>query len=427
MENKKYTSSLFDFISHSPTAFHAVESLKLRLEEAGYCPLAAGETPAAGGKYYVTKNNSSLIAFRKGEDPDRGFLIAASHSDSPTFRVKLSPTLAGTYTRLAVEKYGGMIYYTWLDRPLSIAGRVFVRTGGAIEERLLHVDRDLLTIPSLAIHMNRAVNDGYKFNPAVDLLPLYGGKGAKDLLALIGEELGVPAEDIVSHDLFLTVREPGRVFGEKNEFILSPRLDDLECVYTSLEGFLAAENDGCTPVLAVFDNEEVGSATKQGAASSFLYDTLLRVAGSREAYERMAEQSFMISADNAHAVHPNHPEFADPTNAPVMNGGVVIKYNATQHYATDGLSDATLREICRLHGVKLQNYYNRADLPGGGTLGSIADTKVPIPTVDIGLPQLAMHAAVETAGAEDVAEAVSLFRAFFSTDYRREGNKICLN
>ena len=421
-----YANSLFDFIRRSPTAFHAVAEMKRLLLADGYTELSPGAPVVGAGKYFVTKNASSLIAFRSSGKPERGFLIAASHSDSPTFRVKLDPALGGRYTRLAVERYGGMIYYTWMDRPLSVAGRVFVRTAdGAIEQRLAHIDRDLLTIPSVAIHMHRSVNENCALNPAVDLLPLFGAENtAAAFNRLLAESVGLAeGEEIVSHDLFLTVREEGRVFGGNGEFILSPRLDDLECVYTSFEGFRSASETDCTPVLAVFDNEEVGSATKQGAASTFLADTLLAIAGSRENYEKMLAQSFMISADNAHAVHPNHPEYADASNAPVINGGVVLKYNASQRYATDGFSDALLREICRKASVRLQNYYNRADLPGGGTLGSIADTKVSIPTVDIGLAQLAMHAAVETAGAADIEDALRLFTAFFSSDITVRGDR----
>ena len=351
-------------------------------------------------------------------------MIVSSHSDSPAFRVKITPETVGAYARLEVEKYGGMIYYSWLDRPLSVAGRVVVRTKSGVESRLINFDRDLVSIPSLAIHMNRGVNDGAKFNPAKDLLPLYStdkDKGA--FVSSVAAELGVKAEDILSHDLFLYNREEGRLFGKDSELVLCPRLDDLGCVYASLEAFVNADCAKATPVLAVFDNEEVGSETKQGAASTFLFDVLSRLTSDHEDYRIAVENSFMVSADNAHAIHPANPEMSDADNAPVLNGGIVIKYNANQKYATDVYSDAIFREICRGAGAKVQSYYNRADLPGGSTLGSISDTKVSVPTVDIGLPQLAMHSASESMGAHDLDEMVKALSAFFTSGLSKKGGK----
>ena len=386
-------TELFEFIKNSPSAYHTVASVKDALTQNGYTELYEGdEWHITDGKgYFVTKNGTSIIAF-KARSGANGFMIAASHSDFPSFRLKISPETSGAYTRLLVEGYGGMINYTWLDRPLSIAGRVVVRTECGVASRLVNIDRDIAVIPSVAIHLNRLVNDGYKFNHS----------------------------DIVSHDLFLYNREAGRMVGAKNEFVLAPRLDDLGCVFSSLKAHISAKESDSIPVLAVFDNEEVGSSTKQGAASTFLYDTLKRISGGD--LEKMLASSFMVSADNAHAKHPNHPELADAENAPVLNGGIVVKWNANQKYATDGVSDAIFRTICERCGAKTQIYYNRADMPGGSTLGSISNTKVSVATVDIGLPQLAMHSAIETAGAEDVSELIKALTELFGTSLKKTAN-----
>ena len=422
----KHTEGLFEFIKNSPSAYHAVNTVREMLEAEGYTELYESDRwkLAVDGKYYVIRNGTSLIAFRTVRDA-RGFMICASHSDAPTFRVKVTPEAVGAYTRLEVEKYGGMIYYTWLDRPLSVAGRVILRTPDGVESRLVNLDTDLLTIPSLAIHLNRGVNDGAKFNPAKDLLPLYSSGAEKgDLVKSIAEQLGVDSENILSHDLFLYNRDEGRRVGKDGEFILCPRLDDLGCVYTSTVAFLAARGAQSLPVLAIFDNEEVGSETKQGAASTFLRDTLLRISGSDQSLAVALENSFMLSADNAHAKHPAYPEMSDPDNAPVLNSGVVIKYNASQRYTTDGLSDALFRTVCKRAGIKVQTYCNRADLPGGSTLGSISNTRVSVPTVDIGLPQLAMHSANETAGAHDIDSMISAITEFYSTTMAKKGTKV---
>ena len=416
-------NGLFDFIKNSPTAFQAVGNVAIMLERAGYVRLYEDEmsTLNEGGKYYFLRNGTSLIAFSLPKSPV-GFMISATHSDSPSFRLKLGEERSGVYTRLDVEKYGGMIYYSWLDRPLSLAGRVLVNTECGIESVNVNIDRDLVTVPSVAIHLNRGVNDGYKFNPATDLLPLYRVGEGKHILDLVAEASGVARDSIASHDLFLYNREEPKRIGAEGELILSPRLDDLECVYSSLIGFLNATPTASVPVFAIFDNEEVGSATKQGADSDFLEATLKRIAGDR--YYAMLENSFMVSADNAHALHPNHPELSDAQNAPVLGRGIVVKFNASQRYATDGISSAVFTRICNNCGVKVQTYYNRADLPGGGTLGSIADTRVSVPTVDIGLCQLAMHSATETASVSDFYGMVSALTAFFSTSILRHGEKI---
>ena len=410
-----YSKSLFNFIDSSPTAYHTVATVKRELLNNGFSELSEGEAwnLCDGKKYFVIRNGTSIIAFIYRASA-KGFMIVASHSDSPAFRLKVTPDIAGAYTKLEVEKYGGMIHYSWFDRPLSVAGRVLVRTDSGIESKLVNIESDLAVIPSIAIHMNRSVNDGYKFNPAIDLLPIFSQNEERGLtLSLIAKELGIEKDAIVSHDLFLYNRECGKTVGANGEFILSPRLDDLECVFASLRSFLDAKESESVPVLAVFDNEEVGSETKQGAASTFLARVLNRIADDN--YDSMLYNSFMVSADNAHAKHPNHPELADADNAPLLNEGVVIKWNANQKYATDGVSAAIFGQMCKRVGVKVQNYCNRADMPGGSTLGSISNTKVSIPTVDIGLPQLAMHSANETAGSADIGYMIAALTEFYSS------------
>lgn len=418
----KRIENLLTFIINSPSAYHTVDSVKEQLLSAGFTQVSGGDLKAYsdGGRHFVIIGGSSIIAF---EGKGNGFMITASHSDSPAFRVKNGFELHSTYNRLSVEKYGGMIHYTWLDRPLSVAGRVVIKTDTGIEERLVNLDKDAMIIPSVAIHLNRGVNDGAKHNPAVDLIPLLG-RNNDSIETAIADKLSVNPSDIISHDLFVYNRDKGRVCGVSDELIVSPRLDDLQCVHASLRGFLdSPENKNAVKVLAVFDNEEVGSETKQGAASSILHDTLKKIAGSEEKYYSMLENSFMISADNAHALHPNHPELSDKENAPLLGGGVVIKHNGNQRYTTDGVSEAILRSIGTKASISFQHYYNRADIPGGSTLGSIATTKVPISSVDIGLPQLAMHSANETASVSDYLEMEKLLTAVYTASLAKTGNK----
>ncbi len=420
---------LFDFIRRSPTPFHVVQALSERLQAAGYIPLP--ETVSwqlqPGGAYYVTRNGSSLIAFRIPSGDWSGFLITASHSDSPTFQVKENGELAGPegYLRLNTEPYGGMLMAPWLDRPLSLAGRVAVRLAdGTIASRLVDLDQDLLVIPSVAIHLRRDANKGAALDPKTDLVPLLGLDQPKGCLKkLAAQAAGVEEQDLLSTELFLYLRQTGTVLGAGGELIAAPRLDDLQCVYGCLEGFLQSREQGCLPLYAVVDNEEVGSATKQGADSTFLSDILRRIcAASGRDLPAAAAASLMLSADNAHAVHPNHPEYADTDNRPRLNGGVVIKRTASQRYATDGLSAAIFAEICRRAQVPVQHLTNRSDLPGGSTLGNIANTHVSLPTVDIGLPQLAMPSVYETAGAADTDHLIRAVAAFYSTPLRCGGD-----
>lgn len=423
---------LFSFLDQSPNAFFAVKNMCDTLEQAGMVCLYEGEPwdLEAGKGYYVTRNDSALIAFRIPKADYTGFQIMASHCDSPVFKIKTNTeiTVDRQYVKLNVEKYGGMLCSPWLDRPLSVAGRVVLRTEEGIETRLVNIDRDLLIIPNLAIHMNRQVNDGYKFNAQVDMLPLFCEKGEESdvFLKLIASEAGVSAEDILDTDLFLYNRMPAVSLGLNNEFISSGRLDDLQCAFASLKGFVEASPKNSAAVHCVFDNEEVGSGTKQGAASTFLKDTLRRINSAmgrtEEEYLMSIASSFLVSADNAHAVHPNHTDKADPTNRPYLNKGIVIKYSANQKYTTDAVSGAIMRAICRQADVPCQTFANRSDLPGGSTLGNISQSQVALNTVDIGLPQLAMHSPYETAGAKDTAYLIEAAKVLFSSSVEGRGN-----
>ena len=415
---------LLDFLDASPSCYHAVDNLARRLEAEGYERLREVEpwTLRTGGKYYVVRGDSSLAAFRVPGGVPAGFMLAAAHSDSPTYKVREEAEVlsAGNCVRLAVEPYGGMIARSWLDRPLSVAGRLVVRREGGIATQLVNVDRDLLVIPSVAIHLDREVNQGTALKANTDLLPLLGcGTERGRFRALLAEAAGVPEEDILSTELFLYPRVAAVLLGAEGEFVASPRLDDLQCVFGCLEGFLAAKEGGSVPVLCVFNNEEVGSGTRQGADSTFLTDVLERISTALgRDWRLMAVNSFLVSADNAHAVHPAHPELSDGAERPVLNGGVVLKYNAGQKYTTDAVSGAVFREVCRAADVPVQRYSNRADLPGGSTLGNISSAHLSIPSVDIGLPQLAMHAAYEVAGSRDTALLVRAMAEYFSRSFR---------
>lgn len=410
---------LLSFIAASPSRYHACAKLKSRLLAEGYTllPEQAEWDIRPGGRYVVIRNDSSLLAFRVPAADVTGFTLAAAHADSPTFQIKEhAEKLSARCTVLDTERYGGMLMNPWFDRPLSVAGRIVVEQDGQLETRLVNLDRDLMIIPSVAIHMNRAANDGVKVQANVDTFPLLGC-GSPDLRAIVAESAGVRPEQILGHDLFLYLRERGTVLGARQELLAAPQLDDLECAFALTEGFLRAAPSRAIPVLAVFDNEEVGSETKQGAASSFLRDTLRRLTAalglSEQAYLRLLAGSFMVSADNAHAQHPNHPEFADGQNTPYLNGGITIKFNANQRYTTDAVSAAAFRLLCQETGVAVQVYSNRSDLPGGSTLGSISNTRVAVPTVDIGLPQLAMHSSFETAGVQDLEDLVRVMTAYY--------------
>ena len=420
-------SKLFEYIKNSPTAFHACKTSADMLAQNGYVELFEGDKweLVPNGKYFVRRNGSSLIAFRAPGKCENGFMITASHSDSPCLKIKDNDTLSDpNYTRLSTEVYGGPIFSTWLDRPLAVAGRVCVKSENGIKSCLVDTKAPCVVIPNVAIHMNREVNRGFNFNQSVDLIPLFDGVSPqKSFKKMIAELVGADAEDILASDLFVYNCQDGVEWGS---FISSPRLDDLQCAFACLTAFLSAKEEKATPVYALFDNEEVGSSTKQGAASTFLYDVLERVASSLgdgcEAYRRALTNSFMVSCDNAHAIHPNHPEYSDKNHTSKMNGGVVIKYNANQKYTTDGVSSAIFKKICENTNVPYQLYCNRADMPGGSTLGSIATTKVSVKTVDVGLAQLAMHSSFETAGAQDTEYMVNAIKELYSSAIKQDAN-----
>lgn len=420
--------ALFDFLDRTPNAFYAVENMRQILTEHEYTPLREQDSwhLEEGGKYFVTRNDSALIAFRIPKDAS-GFHIVATHGDSPAFKIKTHAeiTADNSYVKLNTEKYGGMLMSTWMDRPLSVAGRVASETPNGIETRLVNIDKDLVMIPSLAIHINREANTGYTFH-AQSELPLFGQIESKDgFLELVAEAAGVRQEDILDTDLFLYNRMKAVKYGAQEAYIASGRLDDLQCAFASLQGFLYAEPKQIA-VHALLDNEEVGSGTKQGASGTFLSDVLHRIAassGKETDYLRMVSESFMVSADNAHAVHPNHMETSDPTNRPHLNGGIVIKYNANQKYTSDAVSAALFRSICKQAKVPVQTFVNHSDQAGGSTLGNLSQAQVSLNSVDIGLPQLAMHSAYETAGAKDTAYLIEALREFYSCKIRRDGNR----
>ena len=425
---------LIEFIESCSSMFHTAATLSERLEQAGYIYLPEGSAweVERGGSYFTRRNNSSVIAWHVGADVPAAdaanggyhFQLTASHADSPTFKVKSVAELEGPgdYLRLNVEAYGGVIDYTWFDRPLSLAGRAFVREGSRIESRLVSLNRDVAIIPSLAIHMSRDVNAGFAPNRAVDLCPLIsaGDMPGGSFNALIADALEVEPEQLVASDLFLVNRQAPCVWGACDEFVSSPKLDDLACAFTALKAFTAAKNEACVSVFACFDNEEVGSGTKQGAMSTFLRDTLARVnvgmGFDEETYHRALSGSIMLSCDNAHATHPNHPEKADAQNSPALNRGLVIKDAANQHYCTDAFSRAAVIGVLEAAGVPYQTYANRSDIAGGSTLGNLSNVQASMHAVDVGLPQLAMHSSYETGGARDVALAIDALTAFYSTN-----------
>ena len=424
---------LVRFLDESPTCYHAAANVKAALNAAGAVELRESKPwkLEKGTLYVVERGDSAVIAFRVPEKRFHGFLLAAAHSDSPTFKIRERAEVpsAGNTLRLSVEPYGGGIWRGWLDRPLSVAGRVVIRQGNRLLSRLVNIDRDLLVIPGVAIHMDRTVNKGTELNPAADLLPLLGcGREPGAFRKLIAEAAGVREEHLLSTELFLYPRTRAVQTGLQGEFIVSPRLDDLQCVFGCLEGFLAAQPGENLPVLAVFNNEEVGSNTRQGADSTFLTDVLERIADgcglSKEEWKAAVANSFLVSADNAHAIHPAHSEYADKGEFPVLNGGIVIKYNANQKYTTDAVSAAVFKLFCEKVNVPCQTFTNRSDMAGGSTLGNIANTKVSLNTVDIGLPQLAMHSPYETAGTKDTGYFCEVAKKFFSSSVQMKANGI---
>ena len=425
------TRKLLQFISDSPTSFHVTANLAVMLAARGFEHLPENQpwNLYPGMKYFVTRNESSLIAFCIPEEPFESFQIAAAHSDSPSFRLKENPEIeaAGHYVQLNVEKYGGAILSPWLDRPLSIAGRVLVRNGHILESCLVNLDRDLVLIPNLAIHMNREVNNGYQYHVQKDLLPVFA-EGLPDgsLNRLLAEALDVNEQDILTGDLFLYCRTPGSIWGAHEEFFSSPKLDDLQCAWSIVQALVSTHNEMNVTVACIFDNEEVGSLTKQGASSTFLSDTLQRINAAlgrtQEQYHTAVASGFMVSADNAHAVHPQHMDKADLVNRPLMNHGPVIKFSANQKYTTDAVSCSIFREICDIADVPCQTFFNHSDVAGGSTLGNLSNAQVSLNSVDIGLAQLAMHSPYETAGVRDTLYLIQALAGYFNTPiYCEEG------
>lgn len=419
---------LKDFLDHSHSPYHAAANLAARLDADGYTRLSEGADwqLEKGGKYYFTRGGCAVFAFRIPTADPVGFSIAAAHSDRPSFKLKENGVLEGKYTRLSVEGYGGMLIGTWLDRPLSLAGRVQVATEHGAESRLVDIDRDLLLIPNLAIHMNRAANDGYKWDLKSDTMPLFAGADKKAAFQEILTE--VAGGEILGQDLYLYPRMDAALWGSEEEFISACALDDLQCVWCCAEGFKNAKESASIPVLSIFDSEEVGSSSMQGADSNVLERLIRRIcAACGLDADRMLSNSFLVSADNAHALHPNRPEMADSTNAPLVNGGPVLKFNANLRYTTDGLAAAIFRSVCRKAGVNVQTYHNRADIPGGSTLGHISMAHVSVPTADVGLAQLAMHSCYETAGTRDSLDMVRVMETFYGLTLTRDEQGFALN
>lgn len=432
MKNElEYARQMIDFIYQSPTPFHAVNNIKKELIYEGFTELGEDEKweLQKSGRYFVERNDSAIIAFVVGSSvvAKRGFKIVGAHTDSPTFRVKPNPEIISenSYMKLNTEAYGGAILSTWLDRPLSIAGRVTLRNNDILfpKTELVNINRPILVIPNLAIHMNRNVNKGIELNKQVDMLPIIGLinenlEKENYLLKVIAEELNVKCDDILDFDLLLYEYDKGCIMGLNNEFVSCSRLDDLEMVHAGLTALINSRSSEATNVLVCFDNEECGSSSKQGADSQFLSDTLERIVlsygGDREDFFRALYKSFMVSSDSAHAVHPNRGEKADPTNRPHINEGPVIKINANQKYASDSNSISVFQEICKKANVPFQKFVNRSDEVGGSTIGPISANHVAVKTVDIGTALLAMHSIREMCGVADHSYVERVLEEFYN-------------
>ena len=427
---KKFAENMLDFIYESPTQFNAVEVSAETLEKNGFEKLNPKENwkLEVGKKYYTTKNSSALVAFKVNSDEveKEGFRIIGSHTDSPGFRIKPNAEMesCGAYLKLNTEGYGGMILSTWLDRPLAMAGRVFLRGENPFKpvEKIVNINKPVCIIPNLAIHMNRSINDGYKYNKQTDMLPLVGlinEQLEKDnyMVKLLASELNVEVEEIIDFDIFLYEYEKGCFTGANEEFISTGRLDNLSMYYSSVEALLDSDSKSGISIAVGFDNEEVGSSTKQGADSNMLLNILERICISlgkdRQQFFEAIENSFIISSDLAHAVHPNVNGMADPTNRPVMGKGPVIKVHAGQAYTSDGYSISVYKEICRECGVEYQEFVNKSDQRGGSTIGPISSTHIDIPSVDIGAPILSMHSIRELGCSEDFYNTYKTFVKFY--------------
>lgn len=417
-----YLKNCLSFLDAAPSPFHAAKEAATRLEQAGYALLSEGDAwkMAPGGKYYTVRNGSSVIAWKCPKEALSGWRSALSHSDSPAFRISETNAGSGSFGKARIEEYGGPRLSTWMDRPLKAAGRLFVKTADGIESVLVETGA-LLIIPTLCCHFDREGRTGGKLNMSADLQPITGS-APRDLMDAVKSAANLPTDaEIVGFDLVLALTEKATVFGLSDDLFVSPRIDDLAAAAASLDGFLSADTasrDRCD-LWCMFDNEEVGSATRQGAGSMFLADVMRRI---EEAFSlspedalRARANAFFLSIDNAHATHPNHPEASDPAHPIALNGGVVVKLTANQRYTSTAMTAAIFEEVCRRADVPTQLFYNRPDVLGGGTLGNILSQKISVPMVDIGLPQLSMHSAMETAGTHDVAHMVRAVAAFFNT------------
>lgn len=421
----KNVEKCIEFINQSSSAFHVVENVKKQCFN--FIELNEGEkwNLEKGKSYLVTRNGSSVIAFTIGKYmDDLAFNICASHTDSPSFKLKANCEVEANHALKGnVEAYGGMIINTWLDRPLRVAGRVCIKRNHQIETVLYDSKKPICSIPNVAIHMNGKLNNGYVYNLQTDMMPLFSATDKKgSLKQKICEDLNIDEENLLSSDLYLVLNETGCVWGLKDEFFSSPKIDNLESVYTTLTAFLNSTNESRVNVFVAFDNEEVGSNTKQGADSSFLEDVLRRIQrGLNYTYEEYLmsyAHSMMLSVDNAHAAHYNHPEFFDSTNAVYMNQGVVVKSNANQQYTSDAVSVSIFSEICKQAGVQVQYFVNKSDVRGGSTLGNISSSHLSIKSVDIGCAQLAMHSSNECAGVEDVDSMIQACTAFYDSNVK---------
>lgn len=425
------TSELINFINNSPVSFLAIDNVSSMLKENGFIEHFESNplTFKKGDKLFLKRNDSTLLAISIGEKVNEksGCRLIASHADSPCFKIKPEcDSKTDAYNKINVAPYGGMIAPSWLDRPLAVAGRVIFKNKGFIETRLVNLKDLTMIIPNLCIHFNRDINKGYEYNMAVDMQAFFSTDKEKgEFKEILSKYLEIKKEDIVNFDLYLYNKENGIIWGERKEFVSSPRLDDLECVYTSLKAFINSKNENSINIFYVSDNEEVGSLSRQGADSDFLKTTLRRLARDLKMdYETITANSFLVSADNAHAVHPNKPGITDADNKVYLNKGIVIKFNASQSYTSDAISSAVFQNICDKAHVPYQFFTNRSDLRGGSTLGSILLSQVSLMSVDVGLAQLAMHSSYETAGSIDVKYAVKVFKEFYEAKISFKENKV---
>ena len=427
-EEIKNVNDLISFINESPNAFFAIDNAKKELLKAGYIELneSSPNKIKKGDKIFFIRNETTLVALNIGKKANHSFNAIASHVDSPSFKIKPeSDSKTDIYNRINLAPYGGMLASTWLDRPLSIAGRVLLDKGDSIESTLINLKDLTVLIPNLCIHFNREANNGYAYNMAIDLQAFISqekeGEPLKDLLA---KRLKVSKEEIINFDLFVYNKEEGINWGIDKEYISSPRLDDLECVFASLKAFKENDNDKSINVLYLADNEEVGSSSRQGADSDFLKSILTRTCRDLGFdYEQSIASSFLISADNAHAVHPNKANITDADNKAYMNKGIAIKFNAAQTYTSDALSSAIFQKICKRANAPYQFFTNRSDIRGGSTLGNILLNHISFNSVDVGLPQLAMHSSFETSGSKDLIYAIKAFGEFYSSSIVIDGDK----